>query len=310
MSPYRRPRAPRIRTSWQPRSSCSSRRARSTSERPRPRRPAAGGRGTGGAGGWQKVALPMRRPRLSVHGESDYARSLWTMDRWMQAIGRWSYPQARRRDEPSRAALGRPGEDEDADLGHVLDGEAEALATEPRFLHPAVRHVIDPVGRDVVDDDPADLELVERMPGVAEIVGEHTRLEAERRIVDGVDGIAQIGEAEHDDERRECLIRADLGVEGDVREDRRREIRTIRRAAEHDLTAERDGLVDPTLCPRGRGLVDHRPEVGRRVERIAHLQSRGTGQELRHERVVDVVVEVQALDADADLAGVGERPGQ
>ena len=58
----------------------------------------------------------------------------------------------------------RLGQHHDPDLGHVLDRPAQALAAQAGVLDAAVGHVVDPVGRDVVDDDAADLELAERPP--------------------------------------------------------------------------------------------------------------------------------------------------
>ena len=57
-------------------------------------------------------------------------------------------------------------------------------------------------------------------------------------------------------------------------------------------------------------VVDHRADVGRRIERVAELEVRDARQELVHERVPDRLVDEHPLDADADLAGVGERTDQ
>ena len=48
--------------------------------------------------------------------------------------------------------------------------------------------------------------------------------------------------------------------------------------------------------------VDHRADVGRRVERVADLQRLDALEELGHERVPDRLVDEHPLDADADLA--------
>ena len=58
----------------------------------------------------------------------------------------------------------------------------------------------------------------------------------------------------------------------------------------------RDGLV----------RVDHRADVGRRIERVADLEVADALDEPLHERVPDRLVDEHPLDADADLAGVGE----
>src|SRR3954470_19367313 len=55
-------------------------------------------------------------------------------------------------------AISRRAHDQEADLRHVLDREAQAFASEARVLHAAVRHVVDAEARRVADDDAADLE--------------------------------------------------------------------------------------------------------------------------------------------------------
>ncbi len=116
----------------------------------------------------------------------------------------------------------------------------------------------------------------------------------------------EVAEREGDDERGERLVRADLGGDRRVGEDRRGEERAVGLAAEEELAAEGDRLVDPALGPAGGGTVDHRPDVGRGVERIADLEGLRALDEAGHERVPDPLVDEHPLDADADLAGVGE----
>src|SRR5580765_7018950 len=90
----------------------------------------------------------------------------------------------------------RLGEDHDPDLGHVLDRPPKPLAAQPGILDTAVRHVIDPIGRDVVDDYAADLELGEGAPRVGQVVGEDPGLEPEHRVVDPGDRRAEVAERE------------------------------------------------------------------------------------------------------------------
>src|SRR4051794_18428824 len=70
---------------------------------------------------------------------------------------------------------------EQARLGHVLDRPAETLAPQARVLDAAKRHVVDPVGRSVVHDHAADVQALERAPGMVEVVREHARLQPEAR---------------------------------------------------------------------------------------------------------------------------------
>src|SRR4051794_23875471 len=90
--------------------------------------------------------------------------------------GRWSTTRA-------RAWLHRRGEHHDPDLGHVLHGVAKTFAAEAGVLDAAVGHVVDPIGRDVVDHHPADLELPERRPRTGQVVGEDAGLESEAAVV-------------------------------------------------------------------------------------------------------------------------------
>ena len=166
--------------------------------------------------------------------------------------------------------------------------------------------MVDPIGRDVVDDDAADLKLREGPPRAGQVVREDPRLEPEAAVVDAHDGLVEVAEREGDDERRERFVRTDLGGERHLGQDRRREVGAIGLASQKQLATERDRLVDPALGPAGRRRIDHRTEVRRRIERIAHLEQACAGDELVHECVPDVLVDEHPLDADADLAGVGE----
>src|SRR4029078_2880928 len=104
----------------------------------------------------------------------------------------------------------------DPDLGHVVHRVPQSLAPEPGILDPAVRHVVDPVGRDVVDHHTADLELRERTPGPGQVVGEDAGLETEHRIVDAGDGGVEVAEREGDHDWRERLVRTDLRGQRDI----------------------------------------------------------------------------------------------
>ena len=174
--------------------------------------------------------------------------------------------------------------DHDPDLGHVLDRVAQALAAEAGILDAAVGHVVDPVGRDVVDDDAAHLELGERSPGAGQVVGEDAGLQAEHRVVDARDRVVEVAEREGDDERGERLVRADLGGRPGRRSGRSAEVGAVRLPADADDAAERHRLVDPALRPGGRGGIDHRPEIGRGIERIAHPERSDALDEAGQER--------------------------
>src|SRR3990172_8115697 len=69
-------------------------------------------------------------------------------------------------------------------LGHRLHRIAHALAPQPRILDPAVRHLIDPEHRIVVDDHAAYLQPGERPEDPVNLRGEDAGLQSVGRLVD------------------------------------------------------------------------------------------------------------------------------
>src|SRR5687767_14854556 len=77
--------------------------------------------------------------------------------------------------------------DQQAHLGHVLDGVADPFPAETGGFHAAVGHVIDAVGGDVVHDHAARLDVLEGVQGAFQVVGKDTSLETVNRVVDRLD---------------------------------------------------------------------------------------------------------------------------
>src|ERR1700760_1179000 len=76
------------------------------------------------------------------------------------------------------------GEHQEPALGHLLHGVAKPLPPVPRLLRPSIGHLVRPEGGDVVDDDPADLQLPVRQQDPADIAGEDAGLQAVPGVVD------------------------------------------------------------------------------------------------------------------------------
>ena len=64
------------------------------------------------------------------------------------------------------------------DVGHLLHRIAEPFTPEAALLIPAVRHMVDTEGRDVVDDDPPHVEPPDGPERLAYVPGVNPRLEA------------------------------------------------------------------------------------------------------------------------------------
>ena len=130
------------------------------------------------------------------------------------------------------------------------------------------------------------------------------------RVVDLRDRVVEVVERGRHDERRERLVRADLGGRRHVGQDRRREERAVG-ACRRRATLPPSATASSTQrCVRGgRVRVDHRAEVGRRVERIAHLAAlRAPSAKRVHEVVPDVLVDERSRwTLMQTWPGVGER---
>ena len=122
------------------------------------------------------------------------------------------------------------------------------------------------------------------------------------------DRVVEVAEREGHDERRERLVRADLGGRPACRSGSSAR-RTCRRPC------RRGGPCRRARPPRrpSAGSARRRPRRpsarGRSAGRAGSpsLSACGALDELGHERVPDVLVDEHPLDADADLAGVRER---
>ena len=128
----------------------------------------------------------------------------------------------------------------------------------------------------------------------------------------------------------ESLAISSASLEGGVAIDRRHraedllapDLRLVRRRAEQgrgqaaalvdqlaageQLGAGGDRLVDPLLDPVAVARGDQRPDVGLVVERVADLELLDVGDQPLGEGVGDVLLDEDALDRDAALAGVRE----
>ena len=208
--------------------------------------------------------------------------------------------------EPRSSASGRLPNRQQADLGHVLHGEADALAAETAVLDAAVRHVVHAPARHVADDDAADVELVPCAHGLVEVACEEAGLEAEVAVVDPVQRLVEVAEPIQDGHGPERLLAYDGGVPGHVLEERRVEEGALPLPAAEDAGAGVHGVLDPAVQTRRLLLRDHRPDVRLLLPRVSlHELARGRDQAVA-EGVVDLFVDEDPLDADAALAGLVE----
>src|SRR3546814_20433994 len=87
-------------------------------------------------------------------------------------------------ESPRRSSpLFPPPDHQVPDFGHVLDGEADAFAAEPRILDAAIGPVVDAVAGHFVDDDAAAFEPIPGVQGLEKVAGEDANLEPELAVV-------------------------------------------------------------------------------------------------------------------------------
>src|SRR5690606_1415442 len=171
------------------------------------------------------------------------------------------------------------------------------------------RHMVDAVGRYVVDDDAAGLDLLEGCQRVLEIVGEDPGLESEVGIVDLVDACSKALHRRHGDDRRERFLGADAAGQRSILDDGWLEERAAALAAGEDRRAVLRGFLDPLLGPRRLLLVDHRAHFGVLAEWITNFEGGDGLDEFVADFLVAVLMDQYALDGDTCLPGVGESSG-
>src|SRR5439155_14790649 len=94
-------------------------------------------------------------------------------------------------------------------LRHLAHRVPDALAAVARALRAAVGHLVDAERVDVVDDQRADLEALERPVDDADVVREEPGLQAELRRVRARERLVHVRVRRESDDRRERLLGAD-----------------------------------------------------------------------------------------------------
>ena len=96
------------------------------------------------------------------------------------------------RDWPRAFIERSAADDHQPHFGHAVDGPADSFAAHAAVLGAAVGHVVDAQRRHFVDHHAADFQLVPRLLNVADVAGEHARLQAVAAAVHQVDRLLEI----------------------------------------------------------------------------------------------------------------------
>ena len=184
---------------------------------------------------------------------------------------------------------------------------------EPGLLEAAERAGV-VVGQRVVDPDRAGPQLAHAADGGLEVAGVDVGAEAELGPVGQLDRLVERADPDDRRHRAEGLLaqqrRVRRGADDDGGGEEVAALLAAVVAADQDLGAGRGRGLELGDHLRPLRVGDHRPDVGRDLERVAEDEAAGVLDEGLDVVVVDLVGDVEALGRGADLAGVEERrPG-
>src|SRR5690349_6988021 len=103
-----------------------------------------------------------------------------------------------------------PLQGDEALLGQLVDGVGRALAGVAGVLDAAIGLLVGAEGRDLVDEDAAELESAAGLQAAANVAGEDARLEAELGVVGQTQSLVKVGEGVDRRHRAENLLAPDL----------------------------------------------------------------------------------------------------
>ena len=142
---------------------------------------------------------------------------------------------------------------------------------------------------------------------MVEAVGENACLQAVVGIVDARDDVVELAVAREQGDWPERFLTADPGVARHVFQQRGLQHVAVAFATAQQFAARVSRCLDPVVQARGRGFVDHWPNERVRLFRVAGLELAGGCHQTFLQRVVNVVVGIDALHANAALTGLIKR---
>ena len=165
--------------------------------------------------------------------------------------------------------------------------------------------------RVVVDPDHPGLDLARDPLALLAVAGPDRGAEAEVRVVGELERLLLGADDRDRQHRAEDLLAHDPHLGLDTGEHGRGDEATrvaveLARAAGEPVGAGGEGVVDELGDEVGLLGGDHRPDLGRPLERVADGEPLGLADDALEEAVGDLLDDVDALDPRAGLPGVGE----
>src|SRR5579883_740971 len=166
--------------------------------------------------------------------------------------------------------------------------------------------MIDAIARDVIDNHPANLQLIESLESMLKVVREDSGLQAVSRIIHRLERLVKIPERKDINYRRKNLAAAHFAFMLHIRQDGWQEEIALPPAASDNRRAFVHRLLHPLLSAIQRLLIDHRANIGGLIQRIAQLQRLGMGLEFGKKWLGNRLMHIDPLDRDTGLPGIRE----
>src|SRR5215472_329867 len=157
------------------------------------------------------------------------------------------------------------------------------------MLNATIWHVIDAIGRDIIDHQAANLDLLESLPYHLQITGKNARLQAKITLVDSVNSLPYIGVGNDADERSEDFVIGNSHCRLDSGQDGRLPERALMRSTQQRFRTSGTSLINPGCHPLGFASVDNRADIGRLIQRIADLKRSDPGKQGLEERLIHIL---------------------
>ena len=205
------------------------------------------------------------------------------------------------------AAPLRAADRDPAQLGELLERRATSEAAEAGRLDSAERHLRLVVDGGAVDVADAGLEPAGHVEGPRHVAAEDGARQPVLGVVGDADGLVDAVDRDDGDDRAEGLLGVEAHRRRHARQHGGRVAEAVGRASAEHRGAVPARVLDEIGDALDRRRVDHRPDLGRRLTRIADDQSGGAIGQPGAEVVGHRAVDDDALGRHADLALVEER---
>ena len=126
------------------------------------------------------------------------------------------------------------------------NGVANPFSAKPAVFDPAVRHVVEAQGWDILDDDPSHIQCLKGLMGAGHQRGEEAGLESEGAVIDRCEDLFEIAEGRHTHDGAKGFLACQWGALGDLTEDSGLQVAAVLLGATMTECPIRNGRIYPS----------------------------------------------------------------